>query len=374
MDLLIGERIKKYRKNKEMTQDALAQALTVSPQSISKWECGDGYPDITLLPAIANFFEVTVDELIGNDEISAKEDVQKNFFEVINSLSLDDQLDLALKYHKKYPRNWHIATSLMHRITRYQGNREVEYRKLLVDIGERILKDCTDSTMRKSAVTAMCMVCDEEEIGALLNRDTTFWYEGRHEVYEKRYKLSGQEEKYWIIRNAGNFLRTSAMIARMREHKSYIGKPEDSVAWNTMYLNILIGITQNTIPDAWIPEYTMKYIRLSAAYFGLGDNENGYSYLEKALELSKRWHEFPENALLDLGNPLFFGETKLIRNDWHIQLPNGEKLPILQGFKSEIASLASIMEAEKGWEWFNSVRNEERWSAILSEADSLTIQ
>ena len=374
MDLLIGERIKKYRKNKEMTQDALAQALTVSPQSISKWECGDGYPDITLLPAIANFFEVTVDELIGNDEISAKEDVQKNFFEVINSLSLDDQLDLALKYHKKYPRNWHIATSLMHRITRYQGNREVEYRKLLVDIGERILKDCTDSTMRKSAVTAMCMVCDEEEIGALLNRDTIFWYEGRHEIYEKRYKLSGQEEKYWIIRNAGNFLRTSAMIARMREHKSYIGKPEDSVAWNTMYLNILIGITQNTIPDAWIPEYTMQYIRLSAAYFGLGDNENGYSYLEKALELSKRWHEFPENALLDLGNPLFFGETKLIRNDWHIQLPNGKKLPILQGFKSEIASLASIMEAEKGWEWFNSVRNEERWSAILSEAESLTIQ
>ena len=77
MDLLIGERIKKYRKNKEMTQDALAQALTVSPQSISKWECGDGYPDITLLPTIANFFEVTVDELIGNDEINAKEDVQK---------------------------------------------------------------------------------------------------------------------------------------------------------------------------------------------------------------------------------------------------------------------------------------------------------
>ena len=102
MDLLIGERIKKYRKNKEMTQDALAQALTVSPQSISKWECGDGYPDITLLPTIANFFEITVDELIGNDEISAKEDVQKNFFHVVNTLSADDQLELALKYHKKY--------------------------------------------------------------------------------------------------------------------------------------------------------------------------------------------------------------------------------------------------------------------------------
>lgn len=372
MDLLIGERIKEYRKEKEMTQDALAQALAVSPQSVSKWECGDGYPDITLLPTIANFFEVTVDELIGNDEISAKADVQKNYFNIVNTLSLDEQLELSFKYYKKYPRNWHIATSLMHRITRYHGNGEDEYRKLLVKIGERILKDCTDSTMRRSAVTAMCMVCDEEEIGALLNRDTTFWYEGRHEVYEKRYKLSGEEEKYWMIRNAGNFLRTSAMIGRMREHKSYIGKPEDAVAWNTMYLGILTGMTQNAIPDGWIPEYTMQYIRLSAAYFGLGDKESGYSHLEKALALCKRWQEFPENALLDLGNPLFFGETKLIKNDWHIQLPNGQKLPILQGFKNQTANLASIMQAKAGWEWFDSVRNEERWAAILSDAKALT--
>ena len=77
--------------------------------------------------------------------------------------------------------------------------------------------------------------------------------------------------------------------------------------------------------------------------------------------------------MLDLGNPLFFGETKLIKNDWHIQLPNGEKLPLLKGFKNGIANLANIMEAEKGWEWFNSVRNEERWFAILSEAKALTI-
>ena len=373
MDLMISERIKKYRKDKAITQDALAQALSVSPQSVSKWECGDGYPDITLLPAIANFFEVTVDELIGNDEISTKEDVQKNFFNVVHTLPADDQLELALKYHKKYPRNWHIATSLMHIITRYHGNNEDEYRKLLEEICQQILKDCTDSTMRRSAITAICMVCDEEEIVEWLNRDSVFWYEGRHEVFEKRYKLSGEKDKYWMRRNAGNFLRTAAMIGRMREHKSYIGKPEDSIAWNTMYLSILNGITQNTIPDGWIPEYAMQYIRLSAAYFGLGEKDNGYSYLEAALELSKRWQEIPEKAPLDLGNPLFFGETKLIKNDWHILLPNDKKLPLLQGFKPSIANLAGIMESEKGWEWFNSVRIEDRWSAILSAAKALTI-
>lgn len=55
-----------------MTQDQLAQVLGVSPQLISKWECGDWYHDITLLPAIANFFEITVDELIGNDKKTGK--------------------------------------------------------------------------------------------------------------------------------------------------------------------------------------------------------------------------------------------------------------------------------------------------------------
>ena len=40
MELMIAERIKKYRKSHEMTQEALATVLNVSPQSISKWECG----------------------------------------------------------------------------------------------------------------------------------------------------------------------------------------------------------------------------------------------------------------------------------------------------------------------------------------------
>ncbi len=370
MDLMIGERIKKYRKDQEMTQDALAQALGVSPQSVSKWECGDGYPDITLLPAIANYFEVTVDELIGNDEISAKEDVQKNFFNVINSLSEEERLHLAWKYYKKYPRNWHVATSLMHRIARYQGEKAEEYKKQLHGICERLLKDCTDSTMRRSAVSAMCMVCDEDEIGMWLGKDTTFWYEGRLEIFEKRYKLSGEEEKYWMIRHAGNFLKASGMIGRLREHKNYRGKPEESVAWNTMYLQVLNGITLDSVPDGWIGEYSMLYARLAAAYFGLGDKENGYSWLEKTLALCSRWKALPENALLDLGNPQFFGETKLIKDDWHIRMPNGKNLPLLLGIQWSAPDLVKIMTAKEGWEWFDSVRGEERFGAILSSAQA----
>jgi hypothetical protein len=113
-------------------------------------------------------------------------------------------------------------------------------------------------------------------------------------------------------------------------------------------------------------------MRLSAAYFGLGDKDSGYTYLEKALELYKRWQTITEKAPLDLGNPLFFGETKLIKNDWHILLPNDWTLALFPGIWHGIVSIADIMEAEKGWEWFNGVRDEGRWNSILSEAKTLT--
>lgn len=52
-----------------MTQEEIAQALNVSPQSVSKWERGDTFPDITLLPALANLYETSIDALIGMDRI-----------------------------------------------------------------------------------------------------------------------------------------------------------------------------------------------------------------------------------------------------------------------------------------------------------------
>ena len=140
-----------------------------------------------------------------------------------------------------------------------------------------------------------------------------------------------------------------------------------------MYLNILNGITQNSIPAGWICEYNMQYIRLSAAYFGLKDKDNGYMYLEKALELNKRWNAIPDNEIIELGNPLLFGETKLVKGDWHIKLPNGEYLPNIGGTKYRIADLANIMTGTFGWNWFDIVRNEERWLSILASAKELAV-
>ena len=71
MELMIGNTLKRLRRDRDLTQEEVATHIGISCQAISKWERGDGYPDITMLPTLANYFGVSVDELIGMDEISS---------------------------------------------------------------------------------------------------------------------------------------------------------------------------------------------------------------------------------------------------------------------------------------------------------------
>ena len=65
--------LKKYRIAKDLTQEEVAEFLGITAQSVSKWDRGESYPDITFLPALANIFETSVDLLIGMDAIRAEE-------------------------------------------------------------------------------------------------------------------------------------------------------------------------------------------------------------------------------------------------------------------------------------------------------------
>ncbi len=71
---------------KNYTQEDVAEYLGITPQSVSKWERGESYPDITLLPALANIFETSIDLLVGMDTIRA-EKTRYN----IHKKAVDDQ-------------------------------------------------------------------------------------------------------------------------------------------------------------------------------------------------------------------------------------------------------------------------------------------
>lgn len=95
MNIRIGERIKLLRKQNKITQDELANALGITAQAISRWENCTGDPDIDLLPSIANFFGVSIDELFGYyGEREKKIDDLLNKVELLSSQNVREDINL----------------------------------------------------------------------------------------------------------------------------------------------------------------------------------------------------------------------------------------------------------------------------------------
>ena len=68
MNITMKDILRALRRQKKVTQEELANHLGITAQSVGKWERGEGFPDITLLPSIALYFGVTTDELLGIDK------------------------------------------------------------------------------------------------------------------------------------------------------------------------------------------------------------------------------------------------------------------------------------------------------------------
>ena len=92
--------LKKYRIQKELTQEDVAEFLGITAQSVSKWERGESYPDITLLPALANIFETSVDLLLGMDTIRAEE-TRLNIHKKAIAYQRSGDLDMAEKTYRE---------------------------------------------------------------------------------------------------------------------------------------------------------------------------------------------------------------------------------------------------------------------------------
>lgn len=73
-----NEKLRELRRSRSLTQEELAEALYVSRTAISKWESGRGYPNLDSLKGISKYFSVSIDELIGSEElITAAKDEEK---------------------------------------------------------------------------------------------------------------------------------------------------------------------------------------------------------------------------------------------------------------------------------------------------------
>lgn len=92
MKINLAENLKKYRKIRNITQSQVAEAMSVTPQAVSRWENGLSYPDITQLPLLAELFNVTLDELLGTG-LSPVKNLLAELSLAENKRSADDNIN-----------------------------------------------------------------------------------------------------------------------------------------------------------------------------------------------------------------------------------------------------------------------------------------
>lgn len=115
MKLNIGEKLRELRRRDGRTQEELASALGVSAQAVSRWECGDGYPDVELIPPTANFFHVSIDELFGCGG-EREERIKAQLREAETLADGEAALDKLRRASDEFPSEPRILLALSHRL------------------------------------------------------------------------------------------------------------------------------------------------------------------------------------------------------------------------------------------------------------------
>lgn len=177
----IGEQIKNYRKTVGLTQEQVANYLGVSTPAVNKWEKGNTYPDISLLPALARLLKIDMNELFSfREELTEKEIGQ--FVNELSEVSLDSftkAFEMAISKIQEYPHCdlliYTIATVLNGALTLsdLDDEKRSEYNTVIIEWLERTA-DSQDEKVRNSSVfmlaTKYVQMEKYEEANAFLNK------------------------------------------------------------------------------------------------------------------------------------------------------------------------------------------------------------
>ena len=149
MQIYLGENIKRLRRERDLTQEALAEFLGVTFQSISKWERGESYPDITLLPAIAAFFKVSIDELMGLNKAQDEQEIKSLLKEHDNLTDEKLILKAIQNLREKYPTDFRVQLRWMSYLIFYDDWDTLEQRTpQIMSIYQNIQNNCTKDSIR----------------------------------------------------------------------------------------------------------------------------------------------------------------------------------------------------------------------------------
>lgn len=310
----IGEKIRELRKKADVNQEKFAQYLGVTAQAVSKWEVVGCYPDIELLPSIANFFNISIDELMCFDVKKNQEKIDmiikqagpersRNWFD-------GTLIEMFRNAVQEFPNNYDLLYCLAKTLCFTKKPKEEIQKNLQesISICTRILSDCTDDNLRFRSIQVLARAY--KDIGEIEKAVETanrlpLARESRDmllpEILDEKAKYNQIVQNIWLLSDMFEYLIENLANSKYKDNS------EKRVELFKKLVSMEEILHENN-------DYIYETLRLRAVYYWLtedyiklDDYDNALDCIELFAEYSIKFDNLPEVSTYT--SVIFQGQT-----------------------------------------------------------------
>ncbi len=328
MKLTIGENIRNFRKKNDLTQEAFADRLGVTYQSVSRWENGTTYPDLELLPALSKVLSVSVDELLGMPQAEKEKRALEAFDELrCECMKRDYDADNIISLIRDIRRNY-LDSDHAWRPWSEGNDRAFRDPKILPEV--RLLAEdyLKRHPMHPHVIGTMASIEDEDHLENFLSKYTTSFDCSSRALLFNRYRFRGDAERFeperrYQLFEAFDKLLCSQYLLKLDEDKEGIIASDD---FNETLLSLIRRDATDDRPDIWVNDRIEQGLKSAVRLVDNGRHDDAIAKLTTVVELLEKTMEITDEVLLGTSCRFLDGMEWKAKEDWNA-IDNGPDTP-----------------------------------------------
>ncbi|MBR2445970.1 MAG: helix-turn-helix transcriptional regulator [Clostridia bacterium] len=282
----IGANIKRLRREREMTQEQLAECLGITANAVSQWECDRTAPDISQLPTLARVLQVSTDRLLGIDFGRDEQEICRILEESLacnRAGQFARSVEIARNGLKQYPRSYLLMARLAEGLLAMQGS-EQEMERLC----DKILKECTESGPRDQAYRIKILLYGKrgkyQEIMEIVNDLPHIWVS--QEEVRMRWNTNIDRERHTeLVRYAKMYVGSlTTCLGKIADLPCYTPKEKIGIQSQIIDLMKVIYPEGDYLSQAAI--LASAYYQVASLYVQLGEYGQALAALDEMCRYS----------------------------------------------------------------------------------------
>lgn len=318
MKLTIGENIRSFRKKNDLTQEELADRLGVTYQSISRWENEATYPDLELIPSIAETLAVTVDELLGMPQIEKERRAEETFDELRRECMKPDYDAAHIVDLLRDIRRNHLGSEKAWRP--WVDGEDHVYRDPAVLPEVRLLAEAylARKPLAPYVLQMMAIVEEEEQLEEFLKKHTTSFDCSRRELLFRRYMCRGDIERFGRERR----FRFYSMIDKLLSQRTLVNwnaSAEERYHADEFAENLLALVRSDAVGDdmdGWTLVRAEQGINAAERLLYYGEKEQALSKIESVVVLLEKAMAITDEVVLPMSCRFLEGMECRAKEEW----------------------------------------------------------